>query len=353
MFIRTNILVVLLYSVSSVATLALAFSSRHIAEPLYFGVPRRGRSQRHSTKIMSRAMSLNAAIARDSPSAQRNKQAIFTVLSRIVTEYLPSPSANPTTTTTHKGAPVLRVLEIAAGCGVHTLYFATEFTRMGMDVQWHPTDPDPESRDSIRAWILQSDPDDPDGKDSVTRPMIEQPTSLALDSSGIVPETAVDRTTNTSIPNDASMDLLTCINMIHISPWTATVGLMKTARAKLRPGGILYLYGPYKVGGIASESNLVVSVSFWKWTIVFLTCEESIYSFKLRIQPANQRTRPSHTEPFAVLNFDASLQSRNPSWGVRNLEDVICEAEQNGMTHMRTEEMPANNLSVVFQKKYK
>eukprot|EP00978_Attheya_sp_CCMP212_P040768 scaffold226211_cov34-Attheya_sp.AAC.1 len=304
MFIRTNIIVVLLCSVSSVATLALAFSSRHIAEPLYFGVPRRGRSQRHSTKIMS----LNAAIARDSPSAQRNKQAIFTVLSRIVTEYLPSPSANPTTTTTHKGAPVLRVLEIAAGCGVHTLYFATEFTRMGMDVQWHPTDPDPESRDSIRAWILQSDPPDPDGKDSVTRPMIEQPTSLALDSSGIVPEQTVDRTTNTSIPNHESMDLLTCINMIHISPWTATVGLMKTARAKLRPGGILYLYGPYKVGGITSESN---------------------------------------------LNFDASLQSRNPSWGVRNLEDVICEAEQNGMTHMWTEEMPANNLSVVFQKKYK
>jgi hypothetical protein len=196
-------------------------------------------------------MSLNAAIARDSPSAQRNKQAIFTVLSHIVTEYLSSPSANGT-----KESPVLRVLEIAAGCGVHTLYFATEFTRMGMDVQWHPTDPDPESRDSIRAWILQSDPD-LDRKDSATdrpRISIEQPTSLVLDSSGIVPETVDPQ--NTSIPKDASMDLLTCINMIHISPWTATVGLMKTARAKLRPGGILYLYGPYKVGGIASESNL-------------------------------------------------------------------------------------------------
>jgi hypothetical protein len=44
--------------------------------------------------------------------------------------------------------------------------------------------------------------------------------------------------------------------MIHISPWEATVGLMKTAGQKLKKGGALYLYGPYKQGGTCVESNL-------------------------------------------------------------------------------------------------
>lgn len=50
-------------------------------------------------------------------------------------------------------------------------------------------------------------------------------------------------------------------------------------------------------------------------------------------------------------NFDASLKSRDPSWGVRNLEDVIAAAESIGLEHKETVEMPANNLSVIFQKK--
>jgi hypothetical protein len=229
-----------------------------------------------TTKHMSRAMLSLKAIARDSPSAQRNKQPIFTVLSRIVTEYLTPPSAHPTTehestiiAQTKQGSrPVLllRVLEIAAGCGVHTVYFATEFTRMGIGVQWYPTDPDPESLESIRAWIsfVQSNHlAGGDNDDAIAPSRMELPTSLTLDSTGIVTVPADNETldrattiTNSSVPNDASVDLMTCINMIHISPWTATVGLMKTAQAKLRPGGILYLYGPYKVGGITSESNL-------------------------------------------------------------------------------------------------
>jgi hypothetical protein len=56
--------------------------------------------------------------------------------------------------------------------------------------------------------------------------------------------------------SSASMDLLICINMIHISPWSATVGLMKLAKRTMPPGGVLYCYGPYKVGGTAVESNL-------------------------------------------------------------------------------------------------
>ena len=53
-----------------------------------------------------------------------------------------------------------------------------------------------------------------------------------------------------------AVDLVTCINMIHIAPWEATVGLMSCAGRVLRKGGILYCYGPYKVGGTAVPSNL-------------------------------------------------------------------------------------------------
>lgn len=42
---------------------------------------------------------------------------------------------------------------------------------------------------------------------------------------------------------------------------------------------------------------------------------------------------------------------RNPTWGVRDLEEVLSEAEKHGLVHVETIEMPANNLSVVLQKK--
>jgi len=101
-------------------------------------------------------------------------------------------------------------------------------------------------------------------------------------------------------------DLTLCINMIHISPWEATVGLMECAGKVLRKGGMLFCYGPYKVGGKAMESN---------------------------------------------MRFDVSLRSRNPEWGIRNLEDVIAAAQKEGLEFVQSVEMPANNLSVLFRKK--
>jgi hypothetical protein len=103
-----------------------------------------------------------------------------------------------------------------------------------------------------------------------------------------------------------SADLVLCINMIHIAPWEACVALMRGAARALSRGGLLCLYGPYKREGA--------------------------------------HTAPSNAE------FDASLRSRNPAWGVRDLEAVLKEAESN---HFRTEEivpMPANNLSVVLRR---
>jgi len=100
-------------------------------------------------------------------------------------------------------------------------------------------------------------------------------------------------------------DLVLCINMIHISPWKATLGLMACAGKSLRKGGTLMCYGPYKVDGTAVESN---------------------------------------------LRFDESLKSRNSDWGVRNIEDVIDAAKKEGLSYVDRIEMPANNMSVLFCK---
>ncbi|MEW5422727.1 DUF938 domain-containing protein [Amorphus sp. 3PC139-8] len=102
------------------------------------------------------------------------------------------------------------------------------------------------------------------------------------------------------------VDAVLSANMIHIAPWAATPALMQGAARILRPGGVLVLYGPYLRDG--------------------------------------HETAPSN------LAFDADLKARNPSWGLRRLEDVEAEANKAGFELERVEEMPANNLTVVFRK---
>ena len=95
--------------------------------------------------------------------------------------------------------------------------------------------------------------------------------------------------------------------MVHISPWTATAGLMREAARLLPQGGVLYLYGPYRRAGHPLE-------------------------------PSNAA-------------FDADLRRRDPAWGLRQLEDVTALAGQHGLTLEQVREMPANNLSVVFRQR--
>lgn len=106
-------------------------------------------------------------------------------------------------------------------------------------------------------------------------------------------------------PNDG-LGAIYCANMIHIAPWDAAVGLLAEAGRLLRPGGPLVLYGPFQRGG--------------------------------------QHTAPSN------VDFDASLRSRNPAWGVRNLDDVIAVAAQEGLALDDVVPMPANNLTVVLRR---
>jgi len=101
-------------------------------------------------------------------------------------------------------------------------------------------------------------------------------------------------------------DAVVCINMIHIAPWSACAGLMAGAARTLPPAGVLFLYGPYKESGEHTADS-------------------------------NRR-------------FDLDLQLRDPSWGIRNLEDVVALAAGHGLHHTETVTMPANNRSLVFVK---
>jgi SAM-dependent methyltransferase len=168
----------------------------------------------------------------DSPSAQRNKEVIWNVLESNVFSTLSTP----------KDGHEFRVLEIAAGTGVHSHYFCQKILEKQRQtpfpsVKWIPTDPQSESRESIEAY-----------REDVSE-VLSPPLEVSLNENGIVES-------NLSL-DSGTFDLIVCINMIHISPWEATIGLMKVAQRLLKPGtGILYCYGPYREGGTAVESNL-------------------------------------------------------------------------------------------------
>ncbi|AXF00521.1 DUF938 domain-containing protein [Paraburkholderia hospita] len=192
------------------------------------------------------------------PSAERNREPILAVLERVL----------PATGT---------VLEIASGTGQHAIHFAAALPHL----VWQPSDLDDEARASIAAWTAHS------GLANVRPP-------LALD------------------VRDASWGIeaaaaIVCINMIHISPWASAQALIGGAGRLLGPGGVLFLYGPYRRGG-------------------------------------------AHTAPTNAA-FDEQLQRRNPAWGVRDMEAVVALADAAGFDADEPVEMPANNFSLVFRKR--
>lgn len=237
----------------------------------------------------------------DSPSAHRNKDPIWSIIESKVLPLLlkaeneDSPSPVP-----------LNVLEIAAGCGVHTTHFVTKLAEKNISTRWHPTDPDPPSLVSLQERVNEFGL--PDGVTADV--IISKPFALCLGEEGVLEDKLNNENEGKSTISfhsgaDKSMNLIMCINMIHISPWSATVGLFKVASQELTSGGVLVTYGPYKVNGAAAESN---------------------------------------------LNFDRNLKERNPAWGVRDLELVQSLAEQNGLSSVEVIEMPANNLCLIFRK---
>ncbi len=197
---------------------------------------------------------------RTSPAARRNLGAIAEVLA----EVLP---------------PRGLVLEIASGSGEHAVGLAAAFAA----VTWQPSDADPEALASIDAWAAEESPGD-------LRAAVQ-----------------LDATRWPWPVREA--DAIVCINMIHIAPWAACLGLMRGAGSLLATGSPLYIYGAMKIGGeFTAASN---------------------------------------------ADFDASLRACDPAWGVRDLEAVAAAARDQGLELEKTVAMPANNFSLVFRKTHR
>jgi Protein of unknown function (DUF938) len=194
---------------------------------------------------------------RSAPATERNREPIAAVLREVLPE---------------RGT----LLEIASGTGEHAAFLSALFPNL----LWQPSDPDPDALASIRAWREE------EGAANLLEP-------LPLDASAEAwPVTEADA--------------ILCVNMVHISPWAATRGVMRGAGRLLGVGAPLILYGPYRRSGVPTA-------------------------------PSNEA-------------FDSSLRARNPQWGLRELEAVDSEAALNGLRFDRLFEMPANNVTVVYRR---
>jgi SAM-dependent methyltransferase len=191
------------------------------------------------------------------PHVARNREPILDVLRRV----LPAHGL---------------VLEVASGSGEHAAFFANGLP----SVSWQPSDMDAKALASVAAFQANS------GALNLLAP-------VRLD------------VTAAQWPVERADAIVNC-NMIHISPWAACEGLIAGAERILPVGGILYLYGPYRIDG--------------------------------------RHTAPSNEE------FDANLRGRNAAWGIRDLGEVTALATRHGLTLVETVQMPANNLSVIFRR---
>jgi SAM-dependent methyltransferase len=122
------------------------------------------------------------------------------------------------------------VLEIGSGSGEHALDWAQRFPAL----DWQPSEPDPENRDSIDAWRATAD-------------LPNLRAALALDAAGDWAEAGLA---------PGTLAAVLCLNVIHIAPWRVACGIIAGAARHLAPGGLLILYGPFREGGRhTAESN--------------------------------------------------------------------------------------------------
>ncbi len=176
------------------------------------------------------------------------------------------------------------ILETSSGTGEHAIYFAPALAPRVLI----PSEPDPTLRHSVAARCRNSTADN-----------LQAPLDLDV--------TAVQWPVEREPLPEPPITAILSINMIHIAPWKACLGLMAGARRILGPGGVLYLYGPFaQVGGSTAASNVA---------------------------------------------FDSWLRSENPEWGVRSLQAVVDAAAAEDLTLLETVAMPADNLSLIFERR--
>jgi SAM-dependent methyltransferase len=192
---------------------------------------------------------------RHAPAAARNRKPILAVLRRV----LPA-----------RGC----VLEVASGAGQHVAHFAAALPGL----TWQPSEVDPELHASIVAW---------------TRQLANVRPPLRLDA--------------TSAPWPVTgIEAVFSANLIHIAPWQVCLGLVRGASRHLAPGGLLVVYGPFRIDGRhTADSNAA---------------------------------------------FDRQLRETDPRWGVRDLEAVREAASHHGLELEERVPMPANNQTLLFRR---
>ncbi|NER27532.1 MAG: DUF938 domain-containing protein [Symploca sp. SIO1C4] len=196
-------------------------------------------------------------------AGKRNRDAIYNVLK----EKLPKTNAH--------------VLEIGSGSGMHIIYFAPHFEHL----HFHPSDFDESVFKNINSLKQEK------GVNNV-----EEPIKLDL----LSPETWPK-------PEEQLFEVIIAINILHVASFQVAEGMMQCAGKLLKPGGFLYLYGPFKVNGEYSS-------------------------------PSNQE-------------FDKTLKSFGVTqWSLKDVADLAKAAQNHGLTFQEKIEMPSHNFSVLFAK---
>lgn len=206
---------------------------------------------------------------RDEPTVHRNHEPIRALLSG----YLDGVTAHG--------------LEVGSGTGQHVVGFARAFPGM----TWWPSDLEPVNLASIDAWRRDS------GLDNISAPvMIDAAQSdWRLGTSGMPPA--------------QELAALIAINVLHISPWPVSQGLLAAAGRHLAPDGHLFVYGPFaRNGAHTADSN---------------------------------------------AQFDMWLRRQNPEWGVRDIEDLEAQATSHGLALTQVADMPRDNFVLVFSPGHK
>ena len=150
-------------------------------------------------------------------------------------------------------------------------------------LKWIPSDVDSSNFDSIANWAQTATHNVP------------------------LPPRMIDASQpNWCVTANDDINVIVSVNVIHISPWSVTKGILQGAQKFLPKGGMLYFYGPFLQNNVPTA-------------------------------PGN-------------IAFDESLRKSNGAWGLRNLDQVEKLAGEYALKLDRLIEMPSNNLSVIFIK---
>ena len=212
------------------------------------------------TKMHKKSPPSEKFLCQTAPAAARNAMPILKVLKELLPEKC-------------------SVLEIGSGTGQHSVIFSEGINCL----KWIPSDIDASNFESITEWAQTAANNIPSSPRLIDA---SQP--------------------DWCLTSQDNIDVIVSINVIHISPWSVTKGILKGAQQFLPKGGFLYFYGPFIQNNVPTAAGNIA--------------------------------------------FDNSLRERHVDWGLRNLNEVEKLANKHALKLDRIVKMPSNNLSVIFIK---